>query len=97
MYISPITLFETERQITYENEILKAVQRVGFDVNKEELTKALVYDRGQYDKGYKDGYIEGIEKFTEWIKNEFKTEIQCLDEELTWIDDMAAQLKTEVE
>lgn len=28
---------------------------MGLDVNREELMKALRYDRGQYDKGYADG------------------------------------------
>lgn len=54
-YESPITQIIGEMQTKYENGVLKAVQGVGFHVNKEELTKALVYDRGQYEKGYKDG------------------------------------------
>ena len=37
-----------------DNEILKAVQNVGVNVDKEELLKALQYDRGQYQKGYDD-------------------------------------------
>lgn len=54
MYESPITQILSEMQMSYENECLKAVQNVGFDVNKEELTKALMYDREQYSKGYAD-------------------------------------------
>lgn len=38
---------------------------------------------------------KAIEEFAEWIKSEFKTEIQCSDEELTWIDEAAEQLKGE--
>ena len=68
MFQSPITLFETERQVIYENELLKVVQGYGFDVNKEELTKALLYDRGQYDKGYKDGYAKAIDEFVREIE-----------------------------
>ena len=37
-----------------EGEIYKAVMNVGVNVDKEELLKALQYDRGQYQKGYKD-------------------------------------------
>ena len=37
-----------------EGEIYKAVMNVGVNVDKEELIKALQYDRGQYQKGYKD-------------------------------------------
>lgn len=54
MYKSPINQILGEMQITYENECLKAVQSVGFDVNKEELAKALMYDRDQYEEGYSD-------------------------------------------
>lgn len=54
-YESPITQILREMQTEYENGVLKAVQSVGFHVNKEELTKALLYDRGQYDKGYAAG------------------------------------------
>jgi hypothetical protein len=54
-YISPITQYISDMQMEYENGVLKAVHNVGFHVDKEELAKALAYDRGQYDKGYEDG------------------------------------------
>lgn len=54
-YESPITQIVSDMQMGYENGVLKAVQNVGFNVNKEELTKALLYDREQYQKGYVDG------------------------------------------
>ena len=53
-YESPITQIVSDMQMEYENGVVRAVQNVGFHVNKEELTKALAYDRGQYDKGYAD-------------------------------------------
>lgn len=37
-----------------EENMYKCVLNVGVDVNKEELYKALQYDRNQYDKGYSD-------------------------------------------
>ena len=57
-YKSPITLITTQTN-NYINEktdevILKAVVNVLPQVNKEELIKALAYDREQYSKGYKD-------------------------------------------
>lgn len=55
MYESPITQILGEMRTEYENGCLRAVQSCGFDVNKEELAKALAYDRGQYEKGYEDG------------------------------------------
>ena len=42
-------------QTQFEDNILRAVQNYGIIVNKEELIKALAYDRDQYDKGYQDG------------------------------------------
>ena len=38
-----------------ENMMWSAVLKVGITVDKEELIKALRYDRGQYEKGYHDG------------------------------------------
>ena len=38
-----------------ENEVYKAVQRVGIVVDKDKLIMALRFDRDQYNIGYKDG------------------------------------------
>lgn len=65
MYESPITQILGEMTTKYEDDCLKVVQSYGFTVNKEELTKALQYDRGQYTKGYNDGYTKAIEEFAE--------------------------------
>lgn len=61
MYESPINEILGELQFTYDNECMKAVQSVGFDINKEELTKALLYDRNQYEKGFNDGYEKALD------------------------------------
>lgn len=58
-YESPITMY-TERIVKdimekQDGYLMECVREVGFDVNKEELAKALAYDRDQYDKGYHDG------------------------------------------
>ena len=59
-YESPIELFQTEpilEQIKSETDayILKSVWKFGVNVHKDELIKALAYDRDQYDKGFHDG------------------------------------------
>ena len=59
MYESPIGVIYGEITTSIENEIYKAVQDVGILVNKDELLKALQYDREQYDKGYADGFGDG--------------------------------------
>lgn len=53
-YQSPIDVITGQMNILYENGICKAVQNVGVNVDKNELLKALQYDRGQYQKGYMD-------------------------------------------
>lgn len=66
MYVSPINMiiddFQTEVVKEGENYICRAVQKVGVDVDKDELVKALMYDRNQYEKGYEDGL-----KANKWI------------------------------
>ena len=58
MYESSIDIIYSEMQMKFEGDICKAVQKVGIEVNKEELIQALKYDREQYSKGFKDGYDE---------------------------------------
>ena len=73
MYESPIEIRQTSTQYTaiFDKEkdsmILKAVQGVGVNVDKEELLKALKYDRQQYQKGYADGIEEVNERLAEFL------------------------------
>ena len=53
-YQNPIEVYQTKMQSQIEGEIYKAVMKVGVDVDKDELLKALQYDRNQYQKGYTD-------------------------------------------
>ncbi len=63
-YESPISLIyenaQRQMQIQLENGVYSAVQNVGIDVNKDELIKALQYDRQQYDKGYSDAMMNAV-------------------------------------
>ena len=62
MYESPIDIIYNDIQYKVVEEldknIVSAVQSYGIDVNKEELLKALRYDRQQYEKGYADAKSE---------------------------------------
>ena len=49
MYKSPIELILGEPRTEINNEIGKVIQDVGVSVDKEELIKALAYDRQQYE------------------------------------------------
>ena len=59
-YKSPIETIVDEMALIAENGVYKAVQNVNIDVNKEELEKALRYDRDQYVEGFTNGYKKGI-------------------------------------
>ena len=62
-YSSPIRIteegYKTEFSKELDKEILRIVHSFHIDVNHEELTKALEYDRNQFDEGFKKGYSEG--------------------------------------
>lgn len=54
MYKSPIEIIYGQMETQIEGDILRAVQKYGINVDKDELLRALQYDRGQYKKGYAD-------------------------------------------
>lgn len=67
-YVSPIKIgYEAEPEEGWtdkigkylagevDNLVLQSCVKVGCHVDKDELEKALRYDRGQYEKGYEDG------------------------------------------
>lgn len=60
-YESPINIISQQMKIQMEGEIMKAVQRVGINVDKDELIRALQYDRGQYQIGYMDGFRDALD------------------------------------
>ena len=68
-YESPITYSIKEiydkQMVERENFILTTVsEKIGVEVNREELIKALNYDRNQYAKGYADAKAEYAPKWT---------------------------------
>lgn len=75
MYESPITLYDqiptimTAFDAQKDNYVCECVERIGVNVNKEELLRALSYDREQYNKGYEDGRKDIIEEIEELIRN----------------------------
>ena len=62
MWISPIEIIEGDIELRLEDTVFKAVQSVGIKVNKDELLKALAYDRRQYEKGYANGVEDAESK-----------------------------------
>lgn len=66
MYESPITLMvqDIAGQMVQQTEqtVLEVVRKCGVNVDKDELIKAINYDRDQYSKGYKDGAKDVLDK-----------------------------------
>ena len=56
MYRSPIDIIYGQLQKQMDDNILRVVQSYDINVDKEELIRALRYDRDQYEKGYADGH-----------------------------------------
>lgn len=59
-YEPPIQIMLGQMRMEQENGIYKVIQEQGIAVDKDELIKALRYDREQYDKGYVKGYNAGL-------------------------------------
>ena len=51
-----------------ENNVITAVQNYGINVDRDELIKALNYDRGQYEAGYRTAMLRYKAPRGEWIK-----------------------------
>jgi predicted Zn-dependent protease len=72
-YESPITLMTEKIANDLANKteglIMECVQRVGVSVDKDELVRAMNYDRGQYEKGYRDGLNDAV-RHGKWIKDD---------------------------
>ena len=99
MYESPINIIISKLCNKLESDCVKSVQRYGFDVDKEELAKALNYDRNQYEKGHTDGYNKAIDDFVKAIvdrglsANDDKYCITRYDNYLKVIKEISEQLK----
>ena len=69
---SPISITEEicrEMAEAYDAYIVEEVRKVIPHIDKEELVKALEYDRGQYEKGYADGKESAV-KHGHWERTD---------------------------
>ena len=106
-YQSPISQIYKDVEYKFkedmENKVMEAVHHFGISVDKEELIKALQYDRNQYDKGYSDGRASIVGEF-ESLKAEVcePNEMEYFENSNVWqkwfcnlIDKRIAELKGE--
>lgn len=66
-YESPIKVLCSEMVTNFENGVYSTIQKFVPDVDKDELIKALNYDRKQYDRGFKAGYNAAIIELADFI------------------------------
>lgn len=59
-YTPPASLNLSDFQDAIGDAVVQAIIKIGIRVNREELLKALKYDRGQYKAGYDAGYVDGF-------------------------------------
>ena len=85
-YESPIKMYigQMVEQVekAREDEIIHTIhEQYAIDVNKEELIKALNYDRDQYNKGFQAGYERARTNFSpkqgEWSFNPYDGNSYC--------------------
>lgn len=60
-YKSPVSIIQERFRTEVEDNVMKTISGYHIVVDKEELIKALNYDRAQYQCGYTDGYTDGYE------------------------------------
>ena len=75
-YKSPIEIIQKGFTTKIEDDVCKAVWEYGISVDKEELIKALRYDREQYEKGYADGCIGSTAAIKAEVAREIFEEIE---------------------
>ena len=63
-YKSPVEILIDKQTIAFENELIDGIHKIamnyGINVDKEELIKALKYDRDQYQWGYEHGKKDAV-------------------------------------
>lgn len=85
MWESPINIYHTisdmVTMMTEEidgNIIVEVKKQLGVDINKDELIKAINYDRNQYEKGYQDGLnANRWIPISEQLPKEFESVLVC--------------------
>ena len=76
-YKSPIEMIAEDVNIKIENDIVEAVQNYDIKVDREELAKALAYDRDQYSKGFAAARKEYERPQGEWTFNIKWQDYEC--------------------
>lgn len=71
LYKAPIQIVQEQMssiESQLQNETLKVIHKYGIYVDKDELIKALKYDRQQYNKGFEDGVYKCKQQLLEMLR-----------------------------
>ena len=55
LFTTPIEMISNDCEAQSEKFVYEAIQKIGVNIDKDELIKALRYDRQQYEAGYAAG------------------------------------------
>ena len=75
-YLSPVNIIYQGVQTKMEGDTFEAILSYGVDVDKDELVKALRYDRDQYRKGFSDGCLNSWDTIRAEVEREIFEEIE---------------------
>lgn len=78
-YKSPIDVqvLKTTQEIIHKFDeaiMSKVTETLNINIDKDELIKALAYDRGQYEDGFKSGYRAALDYVISIAKEKIKQE-----------------------
>ena len=73
-YKSPVEVIAEQFQVKMEKDVMNAIRSYRIFVDKDELIKALQYDRDQYIKGFEDGCKDRVDKLVEQVRADAITE-----------------------
>lgn len=71
-YMPPVEVIFGEMKTEFEDNVMRAVQSYDINVDKDELVRALNYDRNQYQRGFDFAVSllkDELEDFSNWCKD----------------------------
>jgi hypothetical protein len=80
-YKSPIETINQQVQAKFEGDVMELIHSYGINVDKDELVKALKYDRDQYRKGFEDGCKGATDRIKAEVAREIFEEINTIKKE----------------
>jgi hypothetical protein len=80
-YKSPVETINQQVQAKFEGDVMELIHSYGINVDKDELVKALKYDRDQYRKGFEDGCKGATDRIKAEVAREIFEEINTIKKE----------------